>query len=98
MPLLGMHRALDLKYANDDDQWAKGELQSVQEWQSEWKPTAGPTVLGMPVATPTVRNTRAGGQTQSTHGSFDNNIDALTNTLRTIRGADLVAPMEWLDY
>ena len=34
----------------------------------------------------------------ASHGSFDNNIDVLTGTLERIRGSDLVAPMEWLDY
>jgi hypothetical protein len=93
-PLLGMERALDPRYADNDDQWASGELPFVQEWQAQWKAKD----LGIPVATPTVRNTRQGGQIQSTHGSFDNNIEALTRTLTTIAGKDLVAPMEWLDY
>ena len=34
----------------------------------------------------------------ATHGSFDNNIAVLTETIERIAGAPLAAPMEWLDY
>ena len=98
MPLLGMERALDPRYAKDDDQWAAEELPTIKDWLAKWQPASGQTVLGVPVASPNVRNTKAGGQIQATHGSFDNNIDALTDTLRRIKGGALVAPMEWLDY
>jgi hypothetical protein len=98
MPLLGMQRALDPGYAKDDDQWAAEELQTIRDWLANWQPAAGQTVLGVPVATPNVRNTKTGGQIQATHGSFDNNIEALTDTLRRIKGGALIAPIEWLDY
>jgi hypothetical protein len=42
--------------------------------------------------------TREGGQCKSTHGSFDNNIAALTETIERIKGSSVVAPLEWLDY
>ena len=93
-----MQRALDPSYAKDDDQWAAEELQTITDWLANWRPAAGQTVLGVTVATPNVRNTKTGGQIQATHGSFDNNIDALTDTLRRIKGGALIAPMEWLDY
>ena len=98
MPLLGMERALDSRYANNDDQWASEELQTIKLWLAHWRATAGQTVLGIPVTTASVRNSRNGGQIPATHGSFDNNMDVLTETLRRIRGAKLVAPIEWLDY
>jgi hypothetical protein len=98
MPLLGMDRALDPKFANDSDQWAAVELPQVKAWQSRWQPGAGKTALGRPVDTPAVRNTKTGGQIQATHGSFDNNIDVLTEMLQRIKGGALVSEMEWLDY
>jgi hypothetical protein len=98
MPLLGMQRALDPNYAKDDDQWATEELQTIRDWLANWQPASGHTDLGVPVTTPNVRNTKAGGQIQATHGSFDNNIDVLTDTLQRIKGGALIAPMEWLDY
>jgi hypothetical protein len=98
MPLLGFERALDRAYARDAEQWAEGELAFVQQWQARWGPAARERSLAIPVDLPDVRTTKAGGRVQSTHGSFDNNIDALTTTLERIRGAKLVAPMEWLDF
>ena len=50
------------------------------------------------VNTPKIRNTKMGGQVPATHGSLDNNIEILTETLERIPGSELVAPMEWLDY
>jgi hypothetical protein len=93
-PLLGFARALDAAYAKDEDQWAESELPFVREWQRRWKGGK----LAIPVELPNVPITRAGGRTRATHGSFDNNIDALTAMLERIRGKKLVAPMEWLDF
>ena len=92
MPLLGMARALDPKYANDAEQWAEGELPTVQAWQARW-PVAG----GSLVEVRDVRNTRTGGQIQATHGSFDNNIDVLTEVIERMAGKR-IQPIEWLDY
>jgi hypothetical protein len=93
-----MERSLVPKYAKDEDQWAAGELQTVQAWQARWQPGSGDAALGKPVETPDVRITKTGAQIQATHGSFDNNINVLTETLQRIKGGTLVAPMEWLDY
>lgn len=98
MPLLGMERALMAGYANDSDQWEADELGFVQTWQARWKPLAGNGALARPVATPTIQNTKAGGQIQATHGSFDNNIHALRETIERIKGSALVSEIEWLDY
>ena len=92
MPLLGMERALAAKYANDSDQWAEEELPSNREWQSRW---SGRLIA---VSAPEVRDTRTDDRVQATHRSFDNNIEALTETLQRIAGKKLIAPMEWLDY
>jgi hypothetical protein len=98
MPLLGLARALDPKYARDDEQWAADQLGAIREWQARWKPDAGSKPLAIEVALPDVRSTRTGARAQATHGSFDNNIDALTETIERIKAARMVAPMEWLDY
>lgn len=92
MPLLGMARALEPRYANDGSQWAEGELETVQRWQAAW-----PAGNAHVVSTRDVRNTRTGSQVQATHGSFDNNIDALTAVIERIKGGK-IEPMEWLDY
>lgn len=94
MPLLGMQRAQLAAFEEDGDQWAQAELGTIQQWLQQW-PAAGQLRV---VATPSVRVTRDGGQIQATHGSFDNNIDVITETLERIRQAPLVAPLEWLDY
>jgi hypothetical protein len=100
MPLLGFERALDPKYASDADQWNGTELEALQTWQSVWatqRPTTGTTLLKVH-GKPRVRCTREGGEVQATHGSFDNSIDALGETLERIKGSGLIGDMEWLDF
>lgn len=97
-PLLGMERALLPKYANDADQWDELGLDSVRQWQKVWLPLADQHGLAHTIIPPKVRNTRELGQIDATHGSFDNNIEVLTQTLERIKGAPLIAPLEWLDY
>jgi hypothetical protein len=97
-PLLGMERALLPAYARDAEQWAAGALPGVQQWQKAWGPLAAQHALLHTITTPKVRNTRDFCQISATHGSFDNNIDVLTETIERIKGAALVAEMEWLDY
>lgn len=96
MPLVGMHRALLSEYAGDADQWAGDQLAEVKRWQAAW-PGAAKDLLRL-VDRPQVAVTREGGQCKSTHGSFDNNIAALTETIERIKGSAVVAPLEWLDY
>ena len=97
-PLLGMERALLPAFATDADQWDAGALAAVQQWQNAWGPLAVKNGLMHSITTPKVRNTREQGQISATHGSFDNNIEVLTETLVRIKGAPLAAEMEWLDY
>jgi len=92
-PLLGMERALMPAYAKDSEQWAAGALAGIQLWQK-----AAKAVALHPVETPKVRHTREMGQISATHGSFDNNIEVLSDTIARIKGAKLAAEMEWLDY
>lgn len=103
MPLLGMERAVVPGYHDPArqearDQWDEDELPFVADWQKRWRPKAGGEQLLRIIDKPTVRTTRAGCRVQSTHGSFDNNIEALTETLERVAGKQLLAPMEWLDY
>lgn len=95
-PLLGMARALDKKFATDQDQWDAGTLADVQQWLANW-PSKPDRLRVWP--TPWVRHTRDGQQIQATHGSFDNNIEVMTFVLRRIlAGKKLVGDLEWLDY
>jgi hypothetical protein len=98
-PLLGMERALcaaDPIWSTD--QWVLGQGQSVNADIAAWLKLWPAGALLNRVTTPKVRTTKTGDQIAASHGSFDNNIDVLTGTLERIRGATLVAPMEWLDY
>lgn len=98
-PLLGMERALvkpDPAWAAD--QWALPPDQAANADVAAWLKLWPAGALLNRVTAPKVRTTKAGDQIDASHGSFDNNIDILTGTLERIRGAALVAPMEWLDY
>jgi hypothetical protein len=96
-PLLGMERALRPKYANDGDQWADSELAEVKKWQKAWPGTQGGPLFN-PVSEPQVKTTWLGDRIPATHGSFDNNILVLTQTIERITGAKVVSDLEWLDY
>jgi hypothetical protein len=98
MPILGLERCHDSKFAADADQWAPDQVAEVKAWQQVWIKSGGPTRRTTIVSDATVRNTKVDGRVQATHGSFDNNIEILTATLQRIRGRALVADMEWLDY
>lgn len=94
-PLLGMERALCAEDpAWSEEQWAGPPNADITAWLRLWPAGA----LLHRVTTPKVRTTKTGEQIDAGHGSFDNNIDIITGTLERIRGAGLVAPMEWLDY
>ena len=97
-PLLGMERALLPAFAKDEEQWEKTALASVQLWQKTWGPLATKNSLLHTVTTPKVRTTRTQDQIDASHGSFDNNIEVLSETLVRIKGAPLIGEMEWLDY
>jgi hypothetical protein len=96
MPLLGMERALLPAYAASTDQWAEAELPWLAQWHSRWSGVGA--ARGVPVARPDVIVNRENDAIQATHGSFDNNVEVVSGTLRRIRGRALVAPVEWLDY
>jgi hypothetical protein len=35
---------------------------------------------------------------QAQHGSFDNNVEVVAETIERIAGAPMPKPIEWLDY
>lgn len=92
MPLLGLDRAVTPGWEMDGDQWAASQLPSVQQWQAQFK---GQVV---PVPTPSVVVNKKGKTAQAQHGSFDNSVAVIEQTIERIRGAKVVAPIEWLDY
>ncbi|MEO8526816.1 MAG: hypothetical protein ABI460_18960 [Caldimonas sp.] len=79
----------------DSDQWDEDQLAEVRRWQAVWP--AGKPLLTT-IDTPEIFNTRERDHIQATHGSFDNNIAVLTETIERIKGAPLASPLEWLDY
>jgi hypothetical protein len=72
-------------------------LDALKAWLSEWISSHGASRTFV-VNEETVLNTRVGGRIQTTHVSFDSNIDRLPILLERISGSTLVSSMEWLDY
>ena len=97
-PILGLEYAHLKAYATDRKQWASEEFGSLREWQETWRASKGSAARTVVVRSESVRTTRTGAQVQATHGSFDNNIEILTEIIERARGRSLVSAMEWLDY
>lgn len=99
IPLLGMERSPLSSFASDEGQWDKGQSPEIQAWQNGWSGTDGKSPLLQVIEKPQVMSTKRGDRIQATHGSFDNNIAVLTETILRASGqAALVSPLEWLDY
>ena len=92
MPLLGFERAVLPGYEDDDDQWEAAELPAIKDWRKLHR--KGVHV----VPGPRIPVNAHGGTAQPTHGSFDNNVDVISQTITALTGNALVAPIEWLDY
>jgi hypothetical protein len=92
MPLLGFERAVVPGGEKDSDQWAASQLPSVQRWQAAFKGQV------QAVQTPSVVVNKKGKTMPAQHGSFDNNVVVIQQTIERIRGAKIVRPIEWLDY
>jgi hypothetical protein len=96
MPLLGFERAVDDKWATSDtqwkDQWAESQLEFVRTWQAKFKGTKDP------VSDPNVFINKKKKTAQAQHGSFDNNVEVVAETIERIAGAPMPKPIEWLDY
>ena len=50
------------------------------------------------ITTPEIVITRQLDHAKATHGSFDNNINAMTETIERVKAGPIVAKLEWLDY
>lgn len=92
IPLLGLQRAVERGWENDTDQWAASHHDALRTWLTEFQGSR------WPVETASVRVNRKGKTQQAQHGSFDNDIEVIGQTITRIAGAELVAPIEWLDY
>jgi hypothetical protein len=92
MPLLGFERAAVPGWESDPDQWAASQLPSVQRWQAAFKGQV------QAVQTPSVVVNKKGKTVPAQHGSFDNDVALIQQTIERIRGAKIVRPIEWLDY
>ena len=92
MPLLGLERAHDPKFFNQD-QWSRSQLAVLAKWKA-----AFPAANLHPVPTPFIPVNKQGKTEQATHSSFDNNIDIVAETITRIARQPLVQPIEWLDY
>lgn len=92
MPLLGLERAALPGYEASSEHWDEDELPELQTWRAAFR---GDVFVE---SAPRVRVSRVGDTIQATHGSFDNNIAVVSATIKAIRGAPPVQPLEWLDY
>jgi hypothetical protein len=92
MPLLGFQRAVRPGFENDADQWDGDELPVLRDWLARAK--ANVIVLDKP----TVPVSSHGDTIQATHGSFDNNVEVISDAIKLITGSGPKAPVEWLDY
>ena len=92
IPLLGLQRAVERGWENDTDQWAAAHLGYVRTWLADFDGQR------WPVSEASVRVNKKGKTQQAQHGSFDNNVEVIAQTITRISGANLVAPIEWLDY
>ena len=92
IPLLGFERAVVPGWEKSTDQWAASHLPAVQKWLAEFKGSL------WPVTDASVPINKKGKTQQAQHGSFDNNMDVIAQTIERIAGAKPVKPLEWLDY
>lgn len=92
MPLIGLERAHDANHVNTD-QWARSELKALHDWQALF-----PRANLHRVPRPYITVDREGQTARASHGGFDNDIDALTQTITRIRGQAPAHPLEWLSY
>ena len=95
MALLGLERALMAKFATSTEHWDPGQLPWLQTWQSRFGTVPDPRLH--PVPTPSVVVNRQGATVQARHGSFDNSVQVISDTIARIRGQAPAPELEWLD-
>ncbi|MCE2968634.1 MAG: C1 family peptidase [Burkholderiales bacterium] len=104
IPLLGFERAhldayIDASAPDLREQWDADHQPDLRTWRARWAGGGGLHFV-RERQVPIARDVKTGDVKlgPATHGSFDNNIAVLAETIERIAGAPLVAPMEWLDY
>lgn len=102
-PLLGLANIFDKDKARDDKRWSKHAFKSIREWNGFWRDSEN--LYQVKAAQVTIRARFKDEQlekvlesTDSTHGSFDNDISVVGETLRRIRGRKLMVAVENLRY
>jgi hypothetical protein len=93
MPLLGLQHAVQPEFQNKAaDEWDGDELPGLREWLARSK--ANVIVHDKP----SVLVSSHGDTIQATHGSFDNNVEVISEAIKLITGSGPKASVEWLDY
>jgi hypothetical protein len=97
IPLLGLERAVETAWHGGDqkrlrDQWEPTHLEFIEHWLAGFKGKLHR------VDKPSVTINKKGKTIPAQHGSFDNNIETLKQTIELIGGKPLPKPIEWLDY
>ena len=106
MPILGLYNAFDAdkaKSGNDYDWWHPSTLAKVRKWQAFWGGRRLETITTDQV--PTAAKWQRGRISQvlqaihAAHGSFDNDVQVVADTIRRITGeTPLSKPVDNLIY
>jgi hypothetical protein len=101
-PLLGMAAAFD-KHSLSTNIWNRDSLVQVKKWQSFWKGKKNTSIITTNKIVCAVEKTNHGTFTPSaminaSHGSFDNDVKVISQTIERILGGKLRYPVENLQY
>jgi hypothetical protein len=97
VPLLGLERAVESAWQDGDprrmrDQWDPAHLRYISQWLAAFEGKL------YRVDKPSVTVNKLGKTIPAQHGSFDNSIETIGQTIGLMRGKALAKPIEWLDY
>lgn len=96
MPLLGMESVWRID-GKAEDQWSSDD--DVKKALNSWGPYINKISLRVhDKSRKKVLSQVGGNPIKLAHGSFDNDIDVITETLKRIRGGNLIANVENLDF
>lgn len=96
-PLLGLERAVETAWHGGDaqrvrDQWDPAHLPFIEQWLEQFDGRL------YRLDKPSVPVNKKGKTIQAQHGSFDNSVEVIAQTIERIGGKPLANPIEWLDY
>jgi hypothetical protein len=83
-PVLGLQKAWSKK-PDEDDTFMEGYQKIIDAWQAASSVTAPDTIVTEPEV-PIRREKDKDETIDASHGSFDNNLDAVNRAIRRIRG------------